>query len=104
MNTYGAASPAPPRRHPWWSRSAAVVAATLAIGMLFAVKPASGVRIILAPLRHVRRWTLDLSPLRFTWSLARDGVEPARAVLPAPQLAAGEHGRLPLPSPSAAHG
>nr|WSW49197.1 RICIN domain-containing protein [Streptomyces sp. NBC_01001] len=40
MKTYGAASPAPPRRHPWWSRLAAVVAATLATGMLFAVKPA----------------------------------------------------------------
>ncbi len=40
MKTYRAASPAPPRRHPWWSRLAAVVAATLAIGMLFAVKPA----------------------------------------------------------------
>ena len=40
MKTYGAASPAPPRRHRWWSRVAAVVAATLAIGMLAAVNPA----------------------------------------------------------------
>ncbi|MFI6150338.1 beta-galactosidase domain 4-containing protein [Streptomyces sp. NPDC051109] len=40
---------------------------------------------------------LDLSHLRCTWFQARDGVELARGVLPTPQLAAGEHGRLPLP-------
>ncbi|MEV5276969.1 beta-galactosidase domain 4-containing protein [Streptomyces sp. NPDC052002] len=40
---------------------------------------------------------LDLSHLRFTWSLAREGVELAQGVLPTPELAAGEHGRLPLP-------
>ncbi|NUP52632.1 MAG: DUF4981 domain-containing protein [Catenulispora sp.] len=40
---------------------------------------------------------LDLSHLRFTWSLAREGVEVAHGVLPTPQVAAGESGRLPLP-------
>ena len=40
---------------------------------------------------------LDLSHLRFTWSLARDGVELAHGVLPTPELAAGERGPLPLP-------
>lgn len=40
---------------------------------------------------------LDLSHLRFTWSLDREGVELASGMLPTPQLAAGEHGRLPLP-------
>ncbi|MBG6092096.1 RICIN domain-containing protein [Actinomadura viridis] len=40
MKTYGAASPAPPHRHRRPSRFAAAVAATLAIGMLVAVKPA----------------------------------------------------------------
>ena len=40
MTTYGGASPAPPRSHRGWSRVAAVVAATLAIGMLAAVNPA----------------------------------------------------------------
>ncbi|MCJ1676615.1 DUF4981 domain-containing protein [Streptomyces sp. APSN-46.1] len=40
---------------------------------------------------------LDLSHLRFTWSLAREGVELAHGVLPTPELAAGQHGRLPLP-------
>ncbi|GAA2973505.1 hypothetical protein GCM10010446_67350 [Streptomyces enissocaesilis] len=39
MKTYGAASPTPPQRHRWWSRIAAVVAATLATGMLVAVNP-----------------------------------------------------------------
>ena len=39
MKTYGAAPPAPPQRHRWWSRVAAVVATTLAIGMLVAVNP-----------------------------------------------------------------
>lgn len=39
MKTHGATSPAPLRRHRWWSRVAAVVAATLAIGMLAAVHP-----------------------------------------------------------------
>ncbi|OMI36916.1 glycoside hydrolase family 2 TIM barrel-domain containing protein [Streptomyces sparsogenes] len=43
---------------------------------------------------------LDLSHLRFTWSLARAGIELAQGVLPTPQLAAGEHGRLPLPAPA----
>ncbi|GAA3814366.1 hypothetical protein GCM10023083_55660 [Streptomyces phyllanthi] len=40
MKPYGAFSPAPPRLHRWWSRVAAMVAATLAIGMLTAVNPA----------------------------------------------------------------
>jgi beta-galactosidase len=40
---------------------------------------------------------LDLSHLRFTWSLAREGVELVRGVLPTPRLAAGERGPLPLP-------
>uniref|UniRef100_A0AAU2VED9 Beta-galactosidase n=1 Tax=Streptomyces sp. NBC_00003 TaxID=2903608 RepID=A0AAU2VED9_9ACTN len=40
---------------------------------------------------------LDLSHLRFTWSLAREGVELDHGVLPTPELAAGGHGRLPLP-------
>ncbi|MER6115750.1 RICIN domain-containing protein [Streptomyces sp. NPDC001743] len=39
MKTDGAGFPAPPQRHRWWSRLAAVVAATLAIGMLVAVNP-----------------------------------------------------------------
>ena len=39
MKTYGAA-PAPPPRHRWWPRIAAVVAAALAIGMLAVVNPA----------------------------------------------------------------
>ncbi|MEV6212537.1 beta-galactosidase domain 4-containing protein [Kitasatospora sp. NPDC051914] len=43
---------------------------------------------------------LDLSHLRFTWSLAREGVELAAGTLPTPQLAAGEHGPLPLPAPA----
>ncbi|WP_030231038.1 glycoside hydrolase family 2 TIM barrel-domain containing protein [Streptomyces sp. NRRL S-350] len=42
---------------------------------------------------------LDLSHLRFTWSLAREGVELTRGVLPTPQLAAGERGSLPFPEP-----
>ncbi|GAA2665822.1 hypothetical protein GCM10010400_27830 [Streptomyces aculeolatus] len=40
MKTYGTASSAPPRRHRWWSRIAAVVAAALAIGMLAVANPA----------------------------------------------------------------
>jgi beta-galactosidase len=40
---------------------------------------------------------LDLSHLRFTWSLDKDGTELARGVLPTPEVAAGERGRLPLP-------
>ncbi|MFG2087219.1 RICIN domain-containing protein [Spirillospora sp. NPDC048824] len=40
MKTYGAASPAPPRRRRWRSRLAAAVASTLAISMLVAVNPA----------------------------------------------------------------
>ncbi|MFI6151914.1 glycoside hydrolase family 2 TIM barrel-domain containing protein [Kitasatospora sp. NPDC051170] len=42
---------------------------------------------------------LDLSHLRFTWSLEREGTELARGELPAPRLAAGERGPLPLPAP-----
>ncbi|GAA2123630.1 hypothetical protein GCM10009802_28090 [Streptomyces synnematoformans] len=41
MKTYGAASSAPSRRDRWWSRIAALVAATLAMGMLAVVNPAS---------------------------------------------------------------
>ncbi|MER7581157.1 glycoside hydrolase family 2 TIM barrel-domain containing protein [Kitasatospora sp. NPDC097691] len=41
---------------------------------------------------------LGLSHLRFTWSLECEGTELARGELPTPQLAAGEHGRLPLPA------
>lgn len=39
MTTYGAAPPAPPGRHRWWSRIAALLAVTLALGMLTAVRP-----------------------------------------------------------------
>ncbi|MEI5522385.1 RICIN domain-containing protein [Streptomyces brasiliscabiei] len=40
MKTHGAAHPAAPARHRWWSRVAALAAATLTIGMLAAVHPA----------------------------------------------------------------
>lgn len=40
MKTDGADPPAPPRAQRWWSRVAAVMAATLAMGMLAAVDPA----------------------------------------------------------------
>ncbi|MCX5060189.1 DUF4981 domain-containing protein [Streptomyces sp. NBC_00201] len=40
---------------------------------------------------------LDLSHLRFTWSLEGDGTELARGVLPTPEVTAGERGRLPVP-------
>ncbi|MFJ7244657.1 glycoside hydrolase family 2 TIM barrel-domain containing protein [Kitasatospora sp. NPDC098652] len=46
-----------------------------------------------------RYQVLDLSHLRFTWSLEREGTELARGELPTPRLAPGERGRLPLPAP-----
>ncbi|MEV4560697.1 glycoside hydrolase family 2 TIM barrel-domain containing protein [Kitasatospora sp. NPDC049285] len=47
---------------------------------------------------------LDLTHLRFSWSLAREGVELAAGELPTPKLAAGERGELPLPAPEPADG
>ncbi|XVV06028.1 glycoside hydrolase family 2 TIM barrel-domain containing protein [Actinosynnema sp. CA-248983] len=47
---------------------------------------------------HNRYDFLDLSHLRFTWSLHRDGVPIADGVLPTPRLAPGERTELPLPT------
>ncbi|GAA2295661.1 glycoside hydrolase family 2 TIM barrel-domain containing protein [Streptomyces hawaiiensis] len=47
---------------------------------------------------HNRYDVLDLSHLRFTWSLARDGVLVDEGTLPTPDLGAGEETEIPLPS------
>ncbi|WP_309113142.1 glycoside hydrolase family 2 TIM barrel-domain containing protein [Saccharothrix sp.] len=47
---------------------------------------------------HNRYDFLDLSHLRFTWSLTRDGTPVAEGVLPTPRLGPGERTELPVPS------
>ncbi|WP_158853806.1 glycoside hydrolase family 2 TIM barrel-domain containing protein [Saccharothrix deserti] len=53
---------------------------------------ANGIRV------HNRYDFLDLSHLRFTWSLFRDGIPIADGVLPTPRLGPGERTELPIPS------
>ncbi|MBD0842898.1 glycoside hydrolase family 2 TIM barrel-domain containing protein [Streptomyces sp. TRM68416] len=43
---------------------------------------------------------LDLSHLRFTWALAREGVELAAGTLPTPEATPGDRVELPLPAPA----